>query len=114
MHQALLPCTATTASSSPALTSKTAPRVPTYYPPSEDVAGYLVTRDANRIWQVAPRLSEHQFKRSTACTSIERGSGTAAKTVDHSSTITNTSRLRCQDWRASFGETHPKANGVRA
>ena len=33
-----------------------------YYPPSVVVVGSLETRDANRIWQVAPRLWEHQFK----------------------------------------------------
>ena len=45
--------TGTTTSSRPSSTSKIASRVPVYYPPSEDVAGSLVTRDANRIWQVA-------------------------------------------------------------
>ena len=54
--------TANTASSSSASTTRSTHKVPPYYPPSADVAGSLVTRDANRMWQVAPRLSERQFR----------------------------------------------------
>ena len=50
--------TANTASSSSASTERTATKVPLYYPPSKDVAGSLVTRDAHRIRQVAPRMSD--------------------------------------------------------
>ena len=35
---------------------------PPYYPQSDSVSGSVVTRDANRIWQVAPRLNERQFR----------------------------------------------------
>ena len=35
---------------------------PPYYPQSDDVSGSVITRDANRIWQVAPRLNERQFR----------------------------------------------------
>ena len=54
--------TATATSSSSASASRTTSKVPPYYTPSEDVTGYLVTRDANRTWQIAPRLSERQFR----------------------------------------------------
>ena len=40
----------------------TKPTPPHYFPQSDDVAGTVVTRDANRIWQVAPRLDERQFR----------------------------------------------------
>ena len=43
-------------------TSKALFRTPAYYPPFEDVAGSLVVRDANRMWQVALFLSEPQFR----------------------------------------------------
>ena len=33
-----------------------------YYPQSDNVSGSVVTRDANRIWQVAPRLNERHFR----------------------------------------------------
>ena len=33
-----------------------------YFPQSDNVSGSVVTRDANRIWQVAPRLSDRQFR----------------------------------------------------
>ena len=49
--------TATSSLTHTASTSRAAPRIPAYYQPSEDVVGSLVTRDANRIWQVAPYLS---------------------------------------------------------
>ena len=35
---------------------------PPYYPQSDNVSGSVVTMDANRIWQVAPRLNERQFR----------------------------------------------------
>ena len=38
------------------------PTPPPYFPQSDNVAGTVVTRDANRIWQVAPRLDERQFR----------------------------------------------------
>ena len=53
---------ANNASPSSASTARTASKVPLYYPPSKDVAGSLVTRDAHRIWQVAPRMSDRQFR----------------------------------------------------
>ena len=40
----------------------TNPTPPPYFPQSDNVAGTVVTRDANRIWQVAPRLDERQFR----------------------------------------------------
>ena len=40
----------------------TEPTPPPYCPQSDDVAATVVTRDANRIWQVAPRLYERQFR----------------------------------------------------
>ena len=40
----------------------TKPTPPPYFPQSDNVAGTVVTRDANRIWQVAPRLDERQFR----------------------------------------------------
>ena len=35
---------------------------PPYYPQSDNVSGSVVTRDANRIWQVAPKLNERQYR----------------------------------------------------
>ena len=35
---------------------------PPYYPQSDNVSGSVVTRDANRIWEVAPRLNEQQIR----------------------------------------------------
>ena len=35
---------------------------PPYYPQSDNVSGSVVTRDANRIWQVAPGLNDRQFR----------------------------------------------------
>ena len=58
----VLEYTENTASSSSASTARTATKVPPYCLPSKDVAGPLVTRDANRIWQVAPRMSDRQFR----------------------------------------------------
>ena len=46
--------------SSSANAAKSTP--PPYFPQSDDVAGTVVTRDANRIWQVAPRLDDRQFR----------------------------------------------------
>ena len=40
----------------------TKPTPQPYFPQSDDVAGTVVTRNANRIWQVAPRLDERQFR----------------------------------------------------
>ena len=40
----------------------TKPTPPPYFPQSDNVAGTVMTRDANRIWQVAPRLDERQFR----------------------------------------------------
>ena len=54
--------TANTTSSSSASTARTATKVPPCYPPSKDVAGSLVTRADNGIWQVASRLSDRQFR----------------------------------------------------
>ena len=54
--------TANTTSSSSTSTAGTTTKVPPYYPPSKDVVGSLVTRDANRIWQVAPRISDRHFR----------------------------------------------------
>ena len=33
-----------------------------YYPQSDNVSGTVVTPDANRTWQVAPRLNDRQFR----------------------------------------------------
>ena len=49
-------------SSRTATTSKFVSRPPAYYPHSEDVSGSFVLGNANCIWQVAPYLSEPQFK----------------------------------------------------
>ena len=38
------------------------PTPPPYFPQSNNVAVTVVTRDANRIWQVASRLDERQFR----------------------------------------------------
>ena len=46
--------------SSSANAAKSTP--PPYFPQSDDVAGTVVTRDANRIWQVAPILDDRQFR----------------------------------------------------
>ena len=54
--------TANTASSIFTSTAGTATKVPPYYPPSKDVVGSLVIRDANRIWQVAPRKLDRHFR----------------------------------------------------
>ena len=35
---------------------------PQYYSQSDNVSGSVVTRDANRIWQVAPKLNERQYR----------------------------------------------------
>ena len=35
---------------------------PPYYPQSDNVSGSVVTRDANRIWQAAPRQNDRQFR----------------------------------------------------
>ena len=35
---------------------------PPYYPQSDNVPGSVITRDANRIWQVAPKLIERQYR----------------------------------------------------
>ena len=35
---------------------------PPYYPQSDNVSGSVVTRDANRIWQVAPKLNKRQYR----------------------------------------------------
>ena len=35
---------------------------PPYYPQSDNVSGSVVTRDANRIWLVAPKLNERQYR----------------------------------------------------
>ena len=35
---------------------------PAYYPPSEKMSGSVVAIDANRIWQVAPRPNDRQFR----------------------------------------------------
>ena len=35
---------------------------PPYFLQSDNVSGSVVTRDANRIWQVAPRLNDRQFR----------------------------------------------------
>ena len=45
-------------------TTKTAKKsiAPLYFPQSDNVSGSVVTRDANRISQVAPRLSDRQFR----------------------------------------------------
>ena len=40
----------------------TEPTQQPYFPQSDDVAGTVVTRDANRKWQVALRLAERQFR----------------------------------------------------
>ena len=50
----------TSATSSASRSTKPTP--PPYFPQSENVAGTVVTRDANRIWHVAPRLDERQFR----------------------------------------------------
>ena len=50
----------TSVTSSASISTKPTP--PPYFPQSDDVAGTVVTRDANRIWQVAPRLDERQFR----------------------------------------------------
>ena len=42
--------------------AKPAKTVPAYYPPSAKMSGIVVARDANRIWQVAPRLNDRQFR----------------------------------------------------
>ena len=38
-----------------------------YYPQLDNVSGSVVTRDANRIWQVAPQLNERQFVTAKRC-----------------------------------------------
>ena len=43
-------------------TKSTKPAAPTYFPQSDNVSGTVVTRDANRIWQVAQRLNDRQFR----------------------------------------------------
>ena len=48
--------------SSSSSTAKAAKTVPAYYLPSEKMSGSVVTRAANRIWQVAPRLNDRQFR----------------------------------------------------
>ena len=35
---------------------------PPYYPQSDNVSGSVVTRDANRIWQIAPKLNERKYR----------------------------------------------------
>ena len=50
------------APSSSSSTARAAKTVPAYYPPFDKVSGIVVTRDANRIWQVAPRLNDKQFR----------------------------------------------------
>ena len=35
---------------------------PPYYPQSDNVSESVVTRDANRIWQVAPKFNERQYR----------------------------------------------------
>ena len=35
---------------------------PLYFPQSDNVSGSVVTRDANRIWQVAPKLNDRQYR----------------------------------------------------
>ena len=35
---------------------------PPYFPQSDNVSGSVVTRDANRIWQVAPKLNDRQYR----------------------------------------------------
>ena len=34
---------------------------PPYFPQSDNVSGSMVTRDANRIWQVSPKLNDRQY-----------------------------------------------------
>ena len=43
-------------------TAKAAKTITAYYPPSEKMSGSVVTRDANRIWHVAPWLNDRQFR----------------------------------------------------
>ena len=52
--------TAPTSSAVTASTSKKSARRPAYYPPSENISGSLTTRNANRLWEVAPDLVEQQ------------------------------------------------------
>ena len=35
---------------------------PPYFPQSDNVSASVVTRDANRIWQVAPKLNDRQYR----------------------------------------------------
>ena len=35
---------------------------PPYFPQSDNLSGSVVTRDANRIWQVAPKLNDRQYR----------------------------------------------------
>ena len=35
---------------------------PPYFPQSDNVSGSMITRDANRIWQVAPKLNDRQYR----------------------------------------------------
>ena len=52
--------TAPTSSTVTASTSEQPARRLAYYPPSENKSGSLITRNANRIWDVAPGLTEQQ------------------------------------------------------
>ena len=85
-----------------------------YYPASEDVAGSLVTRDGNRIWQVAPRLSEHQFKDRQHNPVSKADQAQLRKLSGRSSFIRETSRLHYRNWQAGMGETRPNTDGVGA
>ena len=68
-------------SSRTATTSKFVSRTPAYYPASEDVSGSLVFGDANRIWQVAPYLSEPQFKDRQRVSPVQCRPRSIAETV---------------------------------
>ena len=47
--------------SSSSSTMKSGKKFTPYYPQSDNVSGSVVTRDANRTWQVVPRLNDRQF-----------------------------------------------------
>ena len=51
----------TPSTTSSATRSSKPPPAP-YFPQADNVAGTVVTRDAMRIWQVAPRLDDRQFR----------------------------------------------------
>ena len=63
-HTSVPESTDNSAPSSSSSTTKSGKKstAPSYFPQSDNVSRSVVTRDANRIWQVASRLNERQFR----------------------------------------------------